>query len=115
MSGKERKEMTSNSRLSAYTCDICRVINENQESVGQLHEVRGSQRWKCPDREAQLWGSIQLVPPSLRASEDCWVTQPLSQPGQGTVHVCSSEPGESPGLQSQQVKDYTVTCVLHVF
>lgn len=71
MSGKERKETTSNGRLSAYTCDICRIINENQENVGQLHEARGSQRWKCPDREAQLWGNIQLVALPLRAFEDC--------------------------------------------
>lgn len=101
----EREKRASYDLLNAHSCDPCRVIFGNQESVGQLHEARGSQRRKCPDRGAQPWGLIQFVALPLQASEDCWLSQPPSQPGRGTAHVCSSEPGESPARQSEQVKD----------
>lgn len=100
MSGKEKT--ASYDLLDAHPCDPCRTLFENQESVGQLHEARGSQR--RPDWGAQPWGIIQLVALPLRAPEDRWLSRLPSQPGRGAAHVCSSEPGEGPVLGSEQVK-----------
>lgn len=102
----KREKRASYDLLNADSCDPCRIIFENQESVGQLHEAGGRRR--RPDRGARPWGLIQFVALPLQASEDRWLSHLPSQPGRGTAHVCSSESGESPVVQSEQVKDTSI-------